>query len=59
MKVTIKYCTPAMLAALTEVKRGQPCPAVHYATLRARGWITKGGTIAAKGIAFLSSRDVS
>jgi hypothetical protein len=58
MKVTIKYCTPAMLSALTELKKGAPCPAPLRETLRARGWMHKDGTIAAKGLAYLNGRDM-
>lgn len=50
--------TPAMLSALTEIKRGTPCPAPLREVLRSRGWIAKDGTITTKGIAFLSSRNV-
>lgn len=58
MKVTIKYCTPAMLAALTDLKCGAPCPAPLRETLRARGWMTKTGTITQKGIDYLNGRDM-
>lgn len=58
MKVTIKYCTPAMLSALTDLKKGTPCPAPLRETLRARGWMTKDGTITVNGIAFLNGRDM-
>lgn len=53
-----KYCTPAMLSALTELKKGTPCPAPLRETLRARGWINKGGTITPKGIDYLNGRDM-
>lgn len=58
MKVTIKYCTPAMLAALTDLKKGAPCPAPLRETLRARGWITKDGLITGAGVDYLNGRDM-
>lgn len=59
MKVTIKYCTPAMLSALTDLKKGAPCPAPLRETLRARGWVTKDGTISQKGLVYLADKRYS
>lgn len=58
MKKPSPYCTPAMLAALTELKTGAPCPAPLRATLRSRGWTLKDGTISPKGLEYLNGRDM-
>jgi hypothetical protein len=51
-----KYCTPAMLSALTELKKGTPCPAPLRETLRSRGWVNKDGTISQKGLVYLADK---
>lgn len=59
MKVTIKYCTPAMLSALTDLKRGTPVPAPLRETLRARGWINKEGLLTTNGSDMIAKRSIT
>lgn len=59
MKVTIPYCTPAMLAALTELTKGTPCPAPLACAIGSRGWMDKNGTITGKGLDYLNGRGYS
>lgn len=59
MRKPLPYCTPAMLAALTDIKKGAPCPAPLRETLRSRGWINKDGTISGKGLDHLARNTVS
>jgi hypothetical protein len=60
MKKISPYCTPAMLAALTELnRRGQEVPPPLRELLRSRGWINaKTGSITPKGIDYLNGRDM-
>lgn len=53
------YCTPAMLSALTDVKKGARCPAPMYWPLKSRGWIDRNGTITAKGLEYIGRNGVS
>ncbi len=55
-----KYCTQAMLNALTELKRtGQQVPAPLYHSIMSRGWINRQGDITPKGVDYLASRGYS
>lgn len=53
-------CTPAMLSALTELKRSNtPVPNPLWWPIKSRGWIDKDGTITRKGLDYLNGRNVS
>lgn len=59
MKKIMTYCTPAMLAALTELRRsGQTVPPPLWWSLKSRGWINNLGNITAQGVEYLDSRGI-